>query len=210
MQKLLIAGANKLGVELNVVQAEQLLQYLNILRQWNKIHNLCADASYEHMMSYHLLDSISISGNIDLKSKHLLDVGSGAGLPGIPLAIVDPSCTIKLLDAKAKKIAFIRHVINVLELKNVTVVLSRIEDYIPQEPPVVFDIVVSRAFASLTNFIKLSGRFCDKDGLLVAMKSDPSELVLGAAVIDDYKIINIKNLVIPGVAAKRSLVLVGT
>lgn len=206
MQKFLIDGAGKLGLNLSELQAQKLLQYLDVLRQWNKVHNLCADASYQHMVAYHLLDSISIAGSIDSQSKNILDVGTGAGLPGIPLAIVVPCCSVTLLDAKAKKIAFINHIVNILQLKNVVTKTSRIENYTTITK---FDLVVSRAFANLTDFVKLSGRLCIDNGVLVAMKSNSEEFILGATICDNYKIIDIKNLTVPGVASKRSLVLVG-
>ena len=202
-------GANKLKVPLSDLQVEKLLQYLDVLLKWNKVHNLCANATYDHMVAYHLLDSISVAGSIDCNGKNIIDVGTGAGLPGIPLAITTPSCNITLLDSKAKKIAFLNHVVNVLGLHNVRVQLSRVENYLPSEPNSEFDIVLSRAFASLTDFVKLSARLCSATGSLVAMKSDPDEFKLGEIIYNDYKIIEIKQLQIPGVNAKRSLVVVG-
>ena len=77
-------GANKLKVPLSDLQVEKLLQYLDVLLKWNKVHNLCANATYDHMVAYHLLDSISVAGSIDCNGKNIIDVGTGAGLPGIP------------------------------------------------------------------------------------------------------------------------------
>jgi 16S rRNA (guanine527-N7)-methyltransferase len=205
MQRILADGADKLGVNLSELQIEKLLQYLNILRQWNKVHNLCAQASYEHMLSYHLLDSLSVVGSIDLQSKNILDVGTGAGLPGIVLAIVMPYSNITLLDSKSKKIIFVNHVVNVLGLNNVTTETLRMEKYNSAKK---FDVVISRAFASLTDFVTLSARLCSDEGVLIAMKADPSEFVFGSIVYDDYKIVDIKSLIVPGVNAKRSLVIV--
>jgi len=203
--KILIDDAKKIKIALSASQAQKLLQYLDILRQWNKVHNLCADASYQHMLSYHLLDSISVASSIDCQNKSILDVGTGAGLPGIPLSIVVPDCSVTMLDSKFKKISFVNHVINVLELKNATTFVSRLEKYTPL---LKFDLIISRAFSSLLDFVKLSSRLCADGGMLVAMKSDPEEFVVGADVIDDYKIIEVKKLTIPGVSAKRCLVVV--
>lgn len=202
-------GASKLKVPLSDLQAEKLLQYLDVLLKWNKVHNLCANATYDHMVAYHLLDSISVAGSINCRGKNIIDIGTGAGFPGIPLAIAEPSCKVTLLDSKAKKIAFLNHVVNALSLNNIEVQLSRVENYLPLQPNVGFDLVISRAFASLKNFVNLSARLCAPSGKIVAMKSDPDEFKLDTFIYDNYKIIDIKHLQIPGVAAKRSLVVVG-
>ena len=209
MHNFLKLGANKLKVSLSDVQVEKLLQYLDILLNWNKVHNLCAKATYNHMVAYHLLDSISVAGSIDCQGKSIIDVGTGAGLPGIPLAITEPSCNITLLDSKAKKTAFLNHAVNVLGLDNVKVQLSRVEDYSSLKTNFGFDLVLSRAFAKLATFVKLSASLCGPHGKLIAMKSDPDEFKLGDVVYNNYKIIDIKLLKVPGVASKRSLIIIG-
>lgn len=205
MHKILIAGAEQLGLNLSELQVQQLLQYLNILRQWNKIHNLCADASYQQMIVYHLLDSISVAANVNCQAKNILDVGTGAGLPGIVLAILAPSSKVTLLDAKLKKITFINHVVHILELQNIITQAIRIEKYTPQ---IKFDLVISRAFASLTDFVKLSARLCDDNGILIAMKASADDFELESIVYDNYKIVDLKKIIVPGIKSKRSLVII--
>jgi 16S rRNA (guanine527-N7)-methyltransferase len=169
------------------------------------VHNLCAAASYEHMLAYHILDSLSVAANLDLANQQILDVGTGAGLPGVPLAIVIPSCQITLLDAKEKKISFIQHAINTLQLTNITAINSRIENYQPQNK---FNLVISRAFASLDDFVKLAARLCSEEGKLITMKSNSKEFSVNTVIADNYQIVEIKKLVVPGIASERCLVIV--
>ena len=204
-QQFLLSNAKQLGLRLTPEQGQKLLQYLELLRKWNKVHNLCAKASFMQMLSYHILDSISVAGSINCENKNILDVGTGAGLPGIPLAIVVPSCKIDLLDSKIKKITFVQHAVNVLDLKNAKVTVSRVEQYFPKNK---FDIIISRAFSALTEYVSACGHLGAKEGVIVAMKSAPDEFKLGADVGLGYKIIEVKNLDIPGVKTKRSLVVV--
>lgn len=225
MHHFLKISSNNLGLNLTDQQATKLLNYLDLLCQWNKVHNLCASASYKKMISYHLLDSISIVSGVSCRCKKILDVGSGAGLPGIPLAIVEPSCSMVLLECKSKKVAFLQHVVNALNLKNVAVELSRVENYLPADvysgfknnnithevqDAGIFDLVVSRAFASgLTRLVQLTERFCDNTSTIIAMKSDPGAFKVGDVVYKSYKIIDLKIVDIPGVSNKRCLVMIG-
>ena len=140
---------------------------------------------------------------LTVKKKNILDVGTGAGLPGIPLAVVVPSCNITLLDQKIKKITFVRHAVNVLQLSNVSIAAERVERFTGK-----FDLIISRAFSDLQDFVRLSKHLCAKQGILVAMKSDPSFFVVGADCGEGYKIIEVKELKVPGVSAKRSLVII--
>jgi 16S rRNA (guanine527-N7)-methyltransferase len=200
-----IRSAESLGVGLTEKSAEQLLRYLDLLRQWNKVHNLCADASYQTMLSYHILDSISVAGGGDIKNKKILDIGSGAGLPGIPLSITEPSCAVTLVESKAKKIAFINHVVNDLKLPNVIAANVRIEVL---EPKNKFNIVISRAFAELGVFVKAAIPFCLPDGVIIAMKADCSGLKIADNVYPGCTVVDVKTINVPGVAAKRSLVII--
>jgi 16S rRNA (guanine527-N7)-methyltransferase len=206
MLQQILHGATQLGLTVNQEQGQKLLQYLELLRKWNKVHNLCANASFMHMVSYHILDSISVAGSINCEQKNVLDVGTGAGLPGIPLAIVVPSCKVNLLDSKIKKITFVQHAINVLGLPNTKAIVSRVDQFFPNAK---FDIIISRAFAELTEFVTSTGHLCANDGLIVAMKADPDCFTVGAEVGLGYKIIELKKLNIPGVKTKRSLVISG-
>lgn len=199
-------NSSRLGLSLSEEQAQKLLDYLVLLRKWNKIHNLCAQASLRHMLCYHVLDSISVAGIIDLKNKQCLDVGTGAGLPGLLLAIVEPSCNMVLLDSKIKKITFVNHAIHLLELSNVVAVAERIENFSSQQQ---FDVIVSRAFSSLNDFIKLTQRFSNEKGIVVAMKSDPESFSVGSLIEKTIKILNIHQVNVPGVISKRSLIVCG-
>ena len=225
MHHFLKISSQSLGLNLTDQQVTKLLNYLDLLCQWNKVYNLCASASYKKMISHHLLDSISVASGVQCKLKKILDVGSGAGLPGIPLAIVEPSCNMVLLECKSKKVSFLRHAVNALNLKNVVVELSRAENYRKSELDLFlnkynehnyaehsgfFDLIVSRAVVSdLAKFVQLTERFCDNTTILVAMKSDPDAFKIGASIAAGYKIIDLKIFDIPGVSNKRCLVIIG-
>lgn len=205
MLREVINSAQRLGVVLTEKSVEQLLQYLDLLRQWNKVHNLCADASYKTMLSYHILDSISVAGCFDIKNKNILDIGSGAGLPGIPLSIIEPSCNVTLVESKAKKTAFLNHAINVLKLPNVIAANVRIEAL---ESTNKFNIIISRAFAELGVLVKAAVPFCLPDGVIIAMKADCSGLKISDNLNLKCTVVDIKTIKVPGVAAKRSLVVI--
>ena len=206
MLQQLLKDTKQLGLHVTQEQGQKLLQYLELLRKWNNVHNLCAKASFLQMLSYHILDSVSVAGSINCAQKQILDVGTGAGLPGIPLAIVVPSCNVNLLDSKIKKITFVQHAINVLELHNTKVIVSRIEQFYPRSR---FDVIVSRAFAAATDFVSAVGHLVAPQGVIVDMKANPDCFTIGADVGLGFKIIDLKKLNIPGVKAKRCLVVSG-
>lgn len=224
MHEFLKHSSQTLGLNLNDEQITKLLQYLDLLYQWNKTHNLCSRSSYQQMLSYHVLDSLSVVSGANCKSKKILDVGSGAGLPGIPVSIAEPSCSMVLLECKRKKIAFLRHVVHALYLKNTIAELSRVEHYLKvdygslandhdnlngKKQDLLFDLIISRAcVADLTTFVKLTERLLAKKGMLVAMKSDPDGFTIGRVVYESYKIIDLKEFNIPGIKAKRCLVFI--
>lgn len=139
--------------------------FLDLLEKWNRAKNLTAITNYNDMISKHLLDSLSIAPFI--KGDFMLDVGTGPGFPGVPLALYYPDKQFYLCDSNGKKIAFIRETIRVLNLKNVTLVNERIEQY---APPQRFDCIVSRAFSSLGDMIDKTSHLRAKTGLWLAMK----------------------------------------
>lgn len=158
------AGCAELGLDLSEVQRQQLLDYLALLVKWNKVYNLTALHDPVQMLSKHLLDSLALLPHLDAES--LLDVGTGAGLPGIPVAICRPHMTVTLLDSNAKKTRFLQQVKAELKLSNVSVVHGRVEQVnLPK-----FAIITARAFASVGDIIDLAGRHCDDAGKLVLMK----------------------------------------
>lgn len=163
--ELLQKGAQDLGLTLSQQQAKKLLLYFEELVRWNKKINLSGIRELEPMLDLHGLDSLSIHESI--YGKTVVDVGSGAGLPGIPLALIMPERRFCLLDSNSKKTRFLVHVIGLLDLKNLDVVQQRVEDFQPDQ---VFDTVVCRAFASLDKIIRLAGHLCGSEGRLLAMK----------------------------------------
>lgn len=201
----LIKNAKVLGISLEEACGARLLLYLELLQKWNKIHNLCAKANDTQMLSYHILDSLSLVANISCANKTILDVGTGAGLPGIPLAIVVSSGQVTLLDSKEKKIAFINYAINNLKLSNARSLGIRVEQF---RTDYLFDMVVSRAFADLFDFVKVASRLCSEQGIIVAMKSDPAPYKVGVKIFVDWYIKEVKNVLVPGVKSPRSLVII--
>lgn len=168
LKKILQQGAEQLAVQLSSRQIDQLLDYLQELNKWNQAYNLSAIRSIEEMVSRHLLDSLAVVPHlISDKNKNVIDVGTGGGLPGIPLAIVFPDWRFTLLDSNGKKTRFLFHVKNLLGLDNVKVENHRVEQYRPQEK---YQIVISRAFASLQDMTDGCSHLLADDGVFMAMK----------------------------------------
>jgi 16S rRNA (guanine527-N7)-methyltransferase len=197
------SGIVELGLSLSDNQVGQLLEYLELLIKWNRRYNLTAITDPEKMLSYHLLDSLSISKYIG-SSDNALDVGSGAGLPGIPLAIALPESSWVLLDSNGKKTRFMQQAIALCGIKNVNVVKCRVEDYHAPEP---FDVVVSRAYASLVVFCQSVAQLVEKGTRLMTMKTglDTQE---ADALDSKYYELHETHLKVPGIAGKRSLVII--
>ncbi len=176
-----------------------LLAYLEELEKWNAAYNLTAIRDAREMVTRHLLDSLVM--HLYVKDP-LLDVGSGAGLPGIPLALALPDLQVTVLDSNGKKARFLRHAVRALKLPNVAVVEARVEDYHPAQP---FAAITSRAFASLGDFFRLTTHLLAPDGQWLAMKgklddSEMQNLPAGVGIVD------IKALKVPGLAEARHLV----
>ncbi|HHL18221.1 MAG TPA: 16S rRNA (guanine(527)-N(7))-methyltransferase RsmG [Thiothrix sp.] len=150
---------------LNDTQYAQIECYIKLLLRWNKVFNLTAIRAAEDMLPLHILDSLSVLPYIHYQ--HCLDVGSGAGLPGIPLAIAHPEKQMTLLDTNGKKTRFMQQAVIELNLKNVYVVHARVEKWSPEQP---FDAIISRAFSSLQDFVHLTAHHLSTTGMLYAMK----------------------------------------
>ena len=161
----LSSGLHELGLDELQACAPCLLDYLALLAKWNKVYNLTAVRELERMLPQHVLDSLAVLPYIS--GGNLLDVGSGAGLPGIPLAIALPELQVTLLDSNHKKAAFLRQACIELGLGNVTVICERVETW---QAPDKFDIVISRAFSELATFTKLASHLCAPSGAMLAMK----------------------------------------
>ena len=196
----LIAGAAELGIELSERQVGQLTVLLDELDDWNQVMNLTAIRERSAQITKHLLDSLSVQPF--LQGERILDVGTGAGFPGLPLAIVNPSLQFMLLDSTAKKLKFIEHVASLLKLPNVQTVHTRAENYRPAQR---FDIVVSRAVGPVDQFVKWSGHLCVGGGRLLAMKGREPSAEL-QKLPGGWKLAAIHRLNVPALDEERHLV----
>jgi len=192
------------AADLSAAARERLAAYLDLLAKWNRVYNLTAIRDRARMETHHVGDALAVLPFLpDVPNARVLDVGSGGGVPGIPLAIARPQWTFVLLDANRKKAAFLAQAAIELELANVRVVASRVEDFAPDEP---FDVVISRAFSDLRTFATLASRHVAPGGMLVAMKGAlPSNEIdaLPKGVVATAT----PALDVPGLHAERHLVL---
>jgi len=192
----LLDGAEQLGLRLGELQAQSLCAYLALIWRWNKTYNLTAIATPDGMVDRHLLDSLSIAPY--LAGHDIIDVGSGAGLPGVPLSLYYPDFRFCLLDKNGKRVRFLRHVKRSLGLANVEVVGSRSEHYQGS-----FDVVLARAVAGLEPLLEQAGHLCRVGGRFLAMKGHPEKL---SAAHPAFEEIACHRLQVPGVDATRTLV----
>ena len=200
MKKELETGLNQLEIPFSQDHINQLLKFIDLLVKWNKVYNLTAVRKPEDMVSVHLLDSLSVLPYLD-KFDRLLDIGSGAGLPGIPLAIFCPEQQFVLLDSNVKKTRFIQQAVIDLKLKNVEVAHDRVEKYHSDVP---FDCITTRAFATIAETIKMAEHLLVEQARILFMKSNTAESELSE--LNSNFSYQIKELSVPGIEAKRSLV----
>lgn len=177
LKELIRQGVDKLDLKLPALIIDKLITYHDLLIKWNKVYNLTAITNSEEIIKKHILDSLSIIKYIDdLENINIIDVGSGAGLPGIIISIVRPDLKITVLDSNSKKTAFSQQVKISLNLNNLNVVNNRAENYLPQE---LYNIIISRAFASLTDYVDLVKHMLAPAGVILAMKGKlPNEEIL--------------------------------
>lgn len=197
----LSAGLEQLELVLTDEQQDQLLDYLELLHKWNRHFNLTAIREIEKMLSLHLFDSLSIARFV--KGDTLLDVGTGAGLPGIPLAIVYPEKRVTLLDSNGKKIRFCRQAVIELGLENVNPVHMRIEK---MDREVHFATITSRAFSDLQKMLDLIGPLMDNKTQLLAMKGQAPEESEIQSLIDRGYQVQLEKLDVPEVNGLRHLI----
>lgn len=188
------------GLEANPPAWQKLLDYLALLAKWNKVYNLTAIRDEKEMFVKHLLDSVAVAPHID--SQRLIDVGTGGGLPGIPLAILFPERQVDLLDSNSKKTRFLIQVKAELGLENVQVIHQRVEDY---QPDTLYDGVVSRAFASLDDMLHWTPHLLKQGGHWWAMKSQKTQDEL-AHLANFARIVQVFDLKVPGLSAERTLI----
>ncbi|UPQ82832.1 16S rRNA (guanine(527)-N(7))-methyltransferase RsmG [Pseudomonas knackmussii] len=196
-------GATLLGVELSDAQQEQLLAYLALLNKWNKAYNLTAVRDPAEMVSRHLLDSLSVAPHVEQSGSRWLDVGSGGGMPGIPLAILFPERRFTLLDSNGKKTRFLTQVKLELKLDNVEVVHSRVEQF---EPEQAFTGITSRAFSSLADFANWTRHLGNSDTYWLAMKGVQPDDEL-QALPADFQLARCLVLKVPGCQGQRHLLI---
>ena len=200
LEKRLQQGLHDMKLELAAPAREKLLIFLKLLEKWNRVYNLTAVRDPEQMVPRHLLDSLSVLPH--LHGARVLDIGTGAGLPGIPLALARPDLEFTLLDSNAKKTRFATQAMHELGLKNITIVQERVEKF---HPAAKFDTLIARAFASIPDMLAASRHLCAPHGQFLVMKGVfPQEEL--AAVINGYQA-EVKALRIPGLDAARHLVI---
>jgi 16S rRNA (guanine527-N7)-methyltransferase len=196
------AGARSMGLALDEAQHSRLANHLRLVEKWNRVHNLTAVRETDQMVVLHVLDSLSLLPHLG-EAKTLLDVGSGPGFPGIPVALARPDLAVTLLDSSSKKCAFLDQARTELGLSNVRVVCERVEQWNPAER---FDAVVSRAFAELSDFVTQTRHLVQPLGRLLAMKGVyPFEEI--ARVPQSHRVASVVELAVPTLDAKRHLVL---
>lgn len=196
----LAAGLSELGIALAPAQVEALLTLVTELEDWNTRFNLTAIRDPAEVVDKHLLDSLAVLPY--LKGLTVADVGSGAGFPGLPLAIADLDRRYTLIESTGKKVTFLRHACTMLRLPNVEVVQGRAEDLRPRKP---FDTVLARALGSLAEFVRVAGHLAGRGGRLLAMKGKVPEAEL-TALPAGWKVLAVHPVAVPGLAAERCLV----
>jgi 16S rRNA (guanine527-N7)-methyltransferase len=196
-------GLDELGLHLDRNARRRLLAFAELLEKWNRVYNLTAIRGADHIVSVHLLDCLAIVPRVG-DATRALDVGSGAGFPGIPLAIACPRMQITLLDSNQKKVAFLRQAVSELQLDNATVVEDRVEAWQPQEK---FDLIVSRALTDTGEFVRWSRHLLAPGGVFAAMKGVVPRDEL-ERLPQGYRLRDTVRLAVPGLEAQRHLILV--
>lgn len=204
VQQELQQGIQALGLELDELQQNRLLQYIELLMQWNKVYNLTAVRDPQEMLTHHVLDSLAViaplRGHTKGREIRLLDVGSGGGLPGVVIAVCCPEIHVTCVDAVAKKTAFIQQVAGALSLRNLQAQHARVEKIAK-----LHDVIVSRAFASLPDFASWTLAALAPDGIWMAMKGKyPADEI--AALPSSVEKFHVEQLQVPGLNAERCLV----
>ena len=203
LQQLLAEGIQEMGLGVSSNQQDQLMDYLALMFKWNSVYNLTSLRDPQQMVTHHLLDSLAAVPAF-MEANNVLDVGSGGGLPGIVLAIVRPGMKVSMIDTVHKKTAFLTQVKAELGLANVTVYTMRVEQLQLNDK---FDVITSRAFADLSDFINWSAHLLAEGGRYIALKGvapkDEQE-----RVPQEWKVTKVEPLQVPRLGAERHLVFI--
>ncbi|WP_390623780.1 16S rRNA (guanine(527)-N(7))-methyltransferase RsmG [Vibrio gallicus] len=192
----------KTELQVNETQLNQLVGYVELLHKWNKAYNLTSVRNPSDMLIKHIMDSIVVSPH--LQGSRFIDVGTGPGLPGIPLAIMNPDCEFVLLDSLGKRIRFIKQVLHELKIDNVLPMQSRVEEFQPQQK---FDAVLSRAFASMTDMVNWCRHLPNNEqGVFLALKGQVSQQEINE-LPSWCSVIQVKALTVPELEGERHLVI---
>jgi len=203
LHTILTSGLEALSLELSDTQQQQLVDYVVMIDKWNKAYNLTSVRDPKQMMVKHILDSLAIVPHLSASAgENIIDVGTGPGLPGMPLAIAFPNKSFTLLDSLGKRVRFMTQCVHTLKLTNVTPVQSRVEEHNGEKP---YDIVLSRAFASLKDMLHWCEHLVDSDGQFLALKGQfPQEEI--DEVSDHFQVSRTENLTVPNLVGERHLV----
>jgi 16S rRNA (guanine527-N7)-methyltransferase len=202
-EQILVAGARDLGIKLAPAQTSALLRLITELRDWNERFNLTAISDPVDMVRKHLLDSLSLQPH--LRGTRIADVGTGAGFPGLPLAVINPHSQFALIEATGKKARFVRHAAEVMGLANVEVIPARAEAW---RGPAPFDSVLARALGKLADFVRVAGHLCAPKGRMLAMKGRRPESEI-QDLPPGWRAVAVHDIRVPGLAAERCIVELG-
>lgn len=211
LEEKLQTGLAELGLDLAVYQQKQLLDYVAMIAKWNKVYNLTAIRDADEMLTHHLLDSLAIISPLKKhlntnKAYRLLDVGAGAGLPGVVVAICCPDVSVACVDTVGKKAAFIQQAALALALPNLRGIHARVEQMLPADVLGGFDVITSRAFATLSDFVGLTTSLLALDGgVWMAMKAKTAK-VESADLPKDVFVFHVEQLHVPSLNEERCLV----
>ena len=206
-EDLLELGIAELGLDLSENNIADLELFLQEMGRWNQVHNLTAIENEQDSVRLHLIDSIAVlpvMRRFLQANSRIADLGSGGGLPAIPIAIIQPNWSLTLIEAIRKKTAFLQHVRGRLKLKNIDVQSDRVENVALQQKGR-FDAVISRAFTNLARFLELSLPLLKPDGLVFAMKAKRADEELSAVCKEDWKLLADEALLIPNLSVERRL-----
>ena len=196
----LIDAAARLGVTVTEHDAQRLLRLLDELERWNRTYNLTAITKREDMVTHHLLDSLAVQP--DLRGEAIADVGTGAGFPGLPLAVVNPQRRFTLIDSNGKKVRFVSHIARLLDLTNVEAVHARVESL---RPPRQFDTVIARAFAALPELARKVAPLCGPQTRVLAMKGQWPQQELDA-LPPGWRVEASRQVEVPGLNEARCVI----